>query len=278
MNCEALSMADFGLAAAAAVLTEGFSDYFVKIPFTAAALLRSATSDGVDLAESRIVLLDGKPAGGLLIARRGWTSRLAGMALVPSARRQGVGRWAMERVMAEARARGEQSMVLEVIEQNPPAVRLYEACGFGQVRKLVGFERPAGAASAGGPALTEVDIRFVASLVSEGDIPNLPWQLSGETIAHLTPPHRAYGRDGAWAVISDPAAPEVAIRGIAVSRGAIARQEARVSGLLGGLVAAHPGRRWRIKALWPEELGNVFAAAGFARTELTQWQMQRPLQ
>jgi len=199
------------------------------------------------------------------------------MALVPSARRRGVGRWAMERVMAEARARGERFMVLEVIEQNVPAVRLYEACGFGKVRRLVGFEREAGPPPAGGPALTEVDPRFVASLVSAGDIPNLPWQLSGETIAHLPPPHRAFGLDGAWAVISDPGAGEVVIRAIAVSPGSIGSPRARLTGLLGALNAAYPGKRWRLKALWPEELGDIFTAAGFARTELTQWQMQRAL-
>lgn len=168
-------------------------------------------------------------------------------------------------------------MVLEVIEQNRPAVRLYEACGFEKVRRLVGFERPGDPAPAGRPALTEVDPRFVASLVSAGDVPNLPWQLSGETIAHLTPPHRALGLDDAWVVVSDLAAPEVAIRAIAVSRGSLAGGRVRVTALLGALDAAHPGKRWRIKAVWPEELADIFLEAGFARTELTQWQMQRPL-
>ncbi len=47
------------------------------------------------------------------------------MAIAPGARGQGIGLWCMDRLVDEARARGERSMVLEVIEQNDPAVRLY---------------------------------------------------------------------------------------------------------------------------------------------------------
>ena len=100
-----------GLERAAAVLARAFEDYFVRIPFTLEVLLNAARVDSVDLASSRIFLRDGAAVGGALIARRGWTSRLAGMAIVPEARRGGVGRAAVLHLLVEAKARGDRTMV-----------------------------------------------------------------------------------------------------------------------------------------------------------------------
>ena len=61
------------------------------------------------------------------------------MAVVPEARGRGVGKWLMAQLIAEAKARGERVMVLEVIEQNEPAVRLYKGCGFHTQRRLVSY-------------------------------------------------------------------------------------------------------------------------------------------
>jgi hypothetical protein len=38
-------------------------------------------------------------------------------------------------------------------------------------------------------------------------------------------------------------------------------------------MARHPGEEWRVSALWPEDLAEVFVQAALARTPLTQWQM-----
>jgi len=277
MKNEMLSVAEYGLAETAIVLSQGFSDYFVRIPFTAATLMQSARSDGVDLSESRVVLHEGIGAGALLIARRGWTSRVAGMSLVPSARRKGIGRWAVGRVIDESRARGERFMGLEVIEQNEPAVKLYEACGFQRVRRLVGFEFQGDSTTGVELPVSEVDIRHVASLLNGGDIPDLPWQLSGETIAHLTPPFRAFGMNGAWIVVSDVSKPEIIIRAIVATGGSIDARKTRRTELLRAMTVIHPGKKWRMSALLPEELGDIFSGAGFTRTKLTQWQMLRSL-
>ncbi len=82
------AVADFGLDRAAEVLTRAFADYFVNIPFSAASLMQAARADGVDLTASRMIVGDGVAVGAALVARRGWTSRLAGMGVVPEARRQ----------------------------------------------------------------------------------------------------------------------------------------------------------------------------------------------
>ncbi len=62
------------------------------------------------------------------------------MGIVVNARNSGVGTWAMEQLIEEAKARGEKQMLLEVIEQNTAGVKLYEKVGFEKVRRLVGYK------------------------------------------------------------------------------------------------------------------------------------------
>ena len=276
MTIDFVSVSEFGLDASADVLARGFSDYLVKLPASTAMLLQMARMDSVDLAASRVVRRDGVALGAALIARRGWTSRLAGMALVPEARRQQVGRALMTQVLEESKARGDRAMVLEVIEQNEPAVKLYEACGFQRVRRLVGYSLavPATAPASGAPAeLEEVDVRTAAAAVTAHGLADLPWQLSGETLAQLGPPTKAFRARGAWIVCTDPAAAQVSVRALVDEQGE--HVGPRTAELLRATIARHGGREWRVGAIWPEELGGVFADAGFTRATLSQWQMVR---
>ena len=103
MDLDLTTAIDLGLAATVELLNRAFADYLVPISFTEASFLHMGCYDGIDFAASRIVLRAGTPVGAGLIARRGWTCRLAGMALLPEARGQGVGRWSLERLIEEAR-------------------------------------------------------------------------------------------------------------------------------------------------------------------------------
>ncbi|MBX3737217.1 MAG: GNAT family N-acetyltransferase [Candidatus Didemnitutus sp.] len=272
------SLFDFGLEPAAQVLARGFSDYFVPIPATPAMLLGMVRGDSVDLTVSRVAVRDGQPVGAALIARRGWTSRLAGMAIVPEARRTGVGRALMDQLLAEARARGERAMVLEVIEQNAPAVQLYEACSFKKIRRLTGHagrpETPQTDAAATA-ALEEIDPRALASLVAEHGLPDLPWQISAETIAQATSPALAFRLGPSALLLSSPAAETVALRAIVTERAHRGRGHSLA--LLRAVMTKFPGKEWRASAIFPEEMGETFTAAGLTRTPLSQWQMTRPL-
>jgi GNAT superfamily N-acetyltransferase len=263
---------DYGLPGAVALLNRAFADYVVHIAFDQARLLQMMIHDGVDVEGSQVILHDEQAVGAALIARRGWTSRLAAMALVPEARGQGVGRWAMEQLIDQARARGDRQMVLEVIESNEPAVHLYRRSGFRLLRRLVGY----GAVSPNGTdaedvAVDEVDVREVARLVTAHGLPNLPWQVSGESLALMGPPNRAYRLDDAYAVLSSPAAPQIVVRSVLVvpegrGQGAAVR-------LLRALMDKHPDTRWVVPVLCPEEMGGLFERIGFERSELSQLQM-----
>jgi ribosomal protein S18 acetylase RimI-like enzyme len=276
MDVRFVPITEFGLAPAAELLTRAFADYFVTIVFSEDGLRRTVQLDTVDFGLSPVLLVGGEPVGAALIARRGAVSRLAGMAIVPKARKRGAGRALMEHLLEAARARTDRRMILEVIEQNTAAVRLYEAMGFSSVRRLVGF---AGAPPEGlkeETALVPASLPDVAAAAARMD-PEIgwPWQLSAETLAQLPPPAVGYTLDESWVGVMNPAGPVVGLRGFAVD--GVGRREERAGRLLHAVMAKHPAKEWRFSAIWPEELAGWFTRAGLARTELSQWQMVRKL-
>lgn len=276
MSLEYPSVLEFGLTPAADVFTRGFADYLVKITASPAMLLGMARADSVDFEASRVALRDGEPVAAALIARRGWTCRLAGMCVTPAARRHGVGRALLQRLLDDAAGRSERAMVLEVIAQNAPAVRLYEAAGFTKVRRLVGFTgAPAASAPDGPPTPEAIDIRELAAAVGRYGLPDLPWQISAETLAQQGPPARAFRCGASLALISDPDAAVITIRALLTEPTARGRNSA--AGALRALMARWPDKTWRVSAVMPEEMAPAFAAAGLAQIELSQWQMARPL-
>jgi len=203
MTLDIRPASDYPLPDLAQLLNLSFENYLVPVTFNLLQFLTMIRKDSVDLAASRVLLVDEQPAGIALIARRGWTSRLAAMGIVQSMRGKGTGSWFMEHLIREARERNDRDMVLEVIEQNASAVKLYQKCGFHSVRRLIGLIRKDAKEQAKRP-ITELDLREAGSLVSQHGLSDLPWQLAGETIAHLNPPARAYRNGSAMVVISNP--------------------------------------------------------------------------
>jgi GNAT superfamily N-acetyltransferase len=272
---------DFGLQPSIDLMNLSFSDYIVHIELNLPLFLHMLRADSIDPLSSRVFMLDDQPVGMALIARRGWSSRLAAMSVIPAARRQGLGRVALEGLLEEAAARDERSMSLEVIESNTPAVALYTTGGFQTERRLVSYSlkdtaAPASAAKpAAPPGLEEVDIRRVARAVTLYGPENLPWQISGESLTQFGAPGRAYRLGEAMLVISNPAAEQVAIRSVIVSPPARRQQQATC--LMRAVMALHPGKTWLVPAVCPEEFGGLFEALGFQRDEISQLQMIRTL-
>lgn len=252
------------------LLNLSFERYLVPVHFELLQFLTMLRKDTVDLSASRVLLADGAPAGIALMARRGWTSRLAAMGITKEMRGQRLGSGFMEGLVREARERGDREMVLEVIEQNEAAVRLYRNCGFETVRRLIGFKYQDAKQDAKN-GLIEVDLREMGRLVSLHGLPDLPWQLSGETVALLTPPARAFGWEKAYVAVSNPEAEHVAVWSLLVEPQA--RGVGRATELLRRVMSSYAGRTWHVPAILPEELGVVFERAGFRREELSQWQM-----
>jgi len=271
VNYSTKPASDFPLEELAGLMTRGFEGYFVPIHISRATLLRILGHDSVDLTASHVVLEDDKLIGLALIARRGWTSRVAGMAIVAERRGRGAGKYLMGELVADARQRGDHAVVLEVIEQNLPALRLYESFGFEKVRRLASFVLES-SARLSATGLEEVDIRELARAVASFGLSDLPWQASAETIAQHTPPARAFKLGKAYALISDPEAQRIAFHSLLVEPEA--RRHGRARAIIQAIIAGHPGKTWHVPAYLPEEVGLVFEKAGFRRDVLSQWQMR----
>jgi ribosomal protein S18 acetylase RimI-like enzyme len=275
MSLKLLPMTETDLDKVVKVLNRGFSDYAVPVQFSTPNLLRFLVQDSVSLVNSRIALVGGEFAGVALIARRGWSSRLAAMAVVPEARGQGVGTRMVMGLMDEARGRGDRAIWLEVIEDNTPAVQLYRKCGFKTLRRLVEYigapPAPAPAAQHDAGALEEIDLRELARLVTMWGLPDLPWQISGETLALSGSPDRAYRLGDAFVAVSDPLQPIIQIRSLLVAPEARGRgQGVRI---LRAVMAAHPAEKWSVQPICPQEFDRLFREVGMEPGPLSQLQM-----
>jgi ribosomal protein S18 acetylase RimI-like enzyme len=116
----------------AALFTASYAGYFVPIHVDAPTFRQMVESWDIDLAKSRVALDGERPIGIALLGIRGDRGWIGGMGVVEAARRRGVGRRLMEAILTEA----PELVTLEVVEQNEPAIRLYEQLGFAPRRTL----------------------------------------------------------------------------------------------------------------------------------------------
>lgn len=275
MDFLAKPASNYPVAELVSALNQGFEDYSIPIHFKNSMFLNMIQKDGIDLSTSRVLVANQNPCGIALIAPRGHqsVSRLAAMGIAKEIRGKGAGSWFLKQLIAEACDRGDREMVLEVIEQNEPAVKLYRKYGFESIRRLVGYtltdKEPDQNKNSD---LKEMDLQEIGRLISQFGLSDLPWQLSGESVTQVNPPLCAYRAGQAYILISNPEAEHVVIWSLLVE------PEARGNGLgtqmLKQVLAHWAGRTWHIPALCPEEFGKVFEGAGFERETLSQWQMK----
>jgi GNAT superfamily N-acetyltransferase len=134
------SAASYPLTTLAELFTAGFAGYVIPMRMTPEDLAERVASEDIDLAASRVVLRDDIPVGLGLVSRRGWQSRVAAMGIRSEARGHGFGWVLLQRLLQDARVRGDRRMRLEVFESNAPARALYERGGFRASARLVGYE------------------------------------------------------------------------------------------------------------------------------------------
>jgi len=264
-------------------LNRAFTDYIIPFHFTPTAAATLLLQEGVDWTASRL-LFDKEQFLALgLIARRGHTSRMVALGVDPAARRQGVGRDLVRRLLFDARQRGESKMWLEVISQNEAAVKLYQSSGFTIQQELWGFrgshlekhtfvpkqlDRPR-------ISLQAVDPFDVAKAITHHAPTDLPWQLSGSHLMHAPPGHEAWRCERAAAIISDPAQDAIAIRGLYTEPHA--QRQGHAQRLLTHLFHAFPGKTWKVSIVVPARLAGLFQSLGMTRETLQQFQMVKYL-
>jgi GNAT superfamily N-acetyltransferase len=256
------------------LLNRGFEEYFLPIHFTNSMFMNMLHKDGIDLAVSRVLLIDAHPCGIALIAprRARRMSRLAAMGIAKELRGKGAGTWLMKQLIDEACERGDRELALEVIEQNQPAVKLYRNYRFENVRRLVGYTHRGDSREMEKGELREIALRQLGRLIAEYGLSDLPWQLSEESITQMKPAPYVYRHEQAYILLSNLETEHVVIWSLLVEPEA--RGQGLGSALLQRVIAHWPGKTWHIPALCPEELGKVFERAGFERETLSQWQMK----
>ncbi len=265
------SAQEIGLPETAALLNRGFADYLVPLQFTADSLSAMARSDQIDFAASRVIHDGDQAAGVALIARRGSTCRLAGMALTPEARGHGLGRALLEQTLVDAHKRGDTTMVLEVINQNETAQKLYRSAGFEPIRQLLSFERGATHDSDPGPT-TNVDLNDFTAAARAEEASDLPWQISAATLTNVDPArHSVVQVDGLSVLVAHVGEDLNAVRGL------VGADREGASTALRQVLSMWPQHRWRVPALFPETWSPCFLDAGFTPGDLSQTQMVKRL-
>jgi ribosomal protein S18 acetylase RimI-like enzyme len=263
------SASSVGLQQSQELFNRGFSDYIIPTQLDDASWVSFIVHEGIDTNASQVLLMGSKQIGIALISRRGWSSRIAAMSIVPEARGAGAGRWLMEQLIGQAHDRGERTMVLEVIEANLPALHLYQNMGFMPVRRLFGYE--ASGLIPGSSTLEEIDPARVARLVTMFGLDDLPWQLSGESLVQDGRPVIGYQAGEAYAQVLATGQDRVVLRALIVPPAA--RRQGHAGRLLAALAARYPERLWFVPALCPEELDGWFSDHGFTRSDLSQRQL-----
>ena len=218
----------YGPAELAEIFNAGYEGYFTPFTLDEAAFRFMSTTFDDDLDASRVLLVDGEPAGICKLAIRGDRGWISGIGIAVPHRGQGLGEALMRAVLDQARARGLREVWLEVLVQNEPAIRLYEKLGFS-------YERVLEVWTLDGLVLQEHKVAPVALEQAQARIARErrerePWQRADESVAHS---------EGVEALQSD--------------RGAVLfkRSGDRIS-LLQGVAADEDAARELLQALPPE--------------------------
>jgi len=265
----------FSAAEACEAINRSFEEYFVPMVFTPASFEQRFRSENLDVEASKLWFRGEELVGLVLIARRGWNSRVAGMGIVVAERGKGYGKVMLQAAIDEATTRGDRNLLLEVFTANEPARRLYERLGFRTTRLLTNFQCPPKAAAGLGGELPETDPREVARLLSQQAEPELPWMLAPETLAAFGPPIRAFHLENkAFAIVREDAARTLLLC-LLVPREH--RRQGWGSRLMEAVEAAYSARNL-LSYLVPEGAGYEFLKARrWTVQELTLWEMVRPL-
>jgi len=251
-----------------------FGDYPVPAVLDEPALRQYLLETDVDLALSRVALVEGRPVSFCLGAIRGRRASIRGEGTAPGYRRRGLGRRVLDETLAALADAGAGEVCLEVLNGNDGATHLYQRTGFERRRRLLGYslQRPRthGVRSrlAGRPAPLEVGEAL--DRITSWGWNDPPWQLEPPSLAHL--PALAFGRhavalgkgrgDRFWlyALAVDPAH----------------RRHGLATRALSHLPATYVG----VPALLPEdwwEAGALMRAVGAMTESHWQWEMRREL-
>jgi GNAT superfamily N-acetyltransferase len=275
MTFEIIPACDVPLAEQAKIFSQAFAGYVGGSFENAAALARFIFHQGADLAYSYFARTDEGLIGFAYINRTGNISRVSGMGVVPAARRSGVARLLLAHLLAEAQTRGDEAMMLEVIEQNPAAHRLYTQQGFRETGHLLSWRRKA--ATPGSESiepLEEISLIGASQIPSAREYPDLPWPISRHAIAKSAA-KRAFCSGPALIVVGGLEVTPVRVHALSCTD---KMDWAALRKTLSTILRRYPDSEFFTPPVFPEEIGEkVFQPLGFTREPLSQFLMRYDL-
>lgn len=251
-----------------------FVNYVIPAVIGPAAIAWKENGEQMQPHLGRVVKIEGKVAALVLINKRGERCRIGALAIVPEHRGQKIGWQLMQQVIGEAKERGEREMVLEVIQQNPPAVALYQKLGFDIVNKLPGLQVD----TLHGTELAGIEKITIPDLVdaTSGRAKEFPWEGGPDSLAKLGDPFQAFRFGRAMLLVRNPEEGPVLIRAIVHDRSPEAQADAKA--LLLGLAHEFGPKSWRLPPVFPEPLCLPWLAdLGFVEGPISQFGMRLDL-
>ncbi len=142
--------------------TKAFADYFVDSRMSPGEFENHLTHNAVCLSLSVGAFVDQELVGILLNAIDQWDGELtaydAGTGIVPAYRGQGTAGAMFDFALPKLRDRGVCRCLLEVIQENEPAIRAYRKLGFATHRVLECYTAAAAAVKESGPPCAHTSI------------------------------------------------------------------------------------------------------------------------
>ncbi|MGI6358241.1 MAG: GNAT family N-acetyltransferase [Bacillota bacterium] len=124
---------------------QAFVDYFVPMQLTRERFMALVRHELVSLPDSFVAFAGGRAVGlallGLRAEGRKTAGYVAGTAVVPDYRRQGLGRMLMQALLDQAKDLSVGRITLTAVSENASAIQLYQQLGFKIVRHLTCWEK-----------------------------------------------------------------------------------------------------------------------------------------
>ncbi len=252
-----------------------FEGYVVPVSLTPSVYRWRFGPEDIDPTCSSIYVANGNPVAVVLIARRDCVCHVSAMAVATPFRRQGIGRGVMGHAIAEAKARKDSAMLLEVIEQNPGAVALYKTLEFQVTTRLAGGSLAP--VQGGSDQLREVDVARVAGLLADQGPEAMPWW-----IAPASQNPQGASRiglslaDRCFAIVEDTAREVVIVWTVLTIQNE--RRQGHGRRMLQAIQAKYPGKSLRVVGCVPDRIfAEFFAPCGFIADSISQFEMRLAL-
>lgn len=168
-----------------AALQAAFADYAINMSYmTEDFLAVRSRKNGVDLTVSPGLFAGGELAGFTLVGLGPWRGRPAAFdsatGLIKAFRGQGHAQAMFNHALPALRERGVRNFVLEVLQENRPAIRAYEKAGFQISRELDCYDIHPGCPVAAGPLLAGIELVAAGPDILPSFEESAEWPLSWE--------------------------------------------------------------------------------------------------